>query len=412
MNTGMHLMQALCAAIRRKQVDWDRPLAEEEWKELFRLAQEQHVLPIVVESIYGSNAFQSQPDSWRQQVIQKSIRITMGQTVRTSAFLELFEKMQQAGLHPLVMKGLACRVLYPSPDSRPSSDEDLLVSPEEFSQAADFLKTQGFETTEKNVDIDREFEIGFIRRDGLYLELHKSPFSPQSSALGEFNAFFTEATDEARCLTVEGKEISVMAPHDHMLYMLLHAYKHLIYSGFGVRQVCDIILWAEQYGTEIDWKLLKRQCEQVRAWKFTLCLFGIAQEYLEFRPEKAAIPLEFLEEEVPYQDLLMDLLEGGVYGGKDQTRKHSSTVTLRTVESEREGRSYTILQTLFPEHKELAGRYSYLKRYPILLPVAWGQRLLGYGKEVLQGGRIDDGAQSLEIGKQRVELLRKLDIIE
>ena len=147
MNTGMHLMQALCAAIRRKQVDWDRPLAEEEWKELFRLAQEQHVLPIVVESIYGSNAFQSQPDSWRQQVIQKSIRITMGQTVRTSAFLELFEKMEQAGLHPLVMKGLACRVLYPSPDSRPSSDEDLLVSPEEFSQAADFLKTQGFETT-------------------------------------------------------------------------------------------------------------------------------------------------------------------------------------------------------------------------------------------------------------------------
>ena len=412
MNVGTRFLEMMCACIRGRRVDWNEPLQEAEWDALVQLAKEQNVLPMLMECVYDCKAFLNQPEQWRGMIRQVSMRMVISQTMQTAAFLTLFGKIQEAGLHPLVMKGISCRALYPSPDSRPSSDEDLLVSREEFPLAAAFLTEQGFESTTGEINTDREFEIGLVRRDGMYLELHCTPFSPDSSALGDFNVFFEEAVLRANDLEVNGKSVSVMEPHDHMLYLLLHAYKHLIHSGFGVRQVCDIILWAERYGDKIDWNLLQEQCRQVRAWKFALSLFRIGREYLEFQVEKAGIPQEFLEEDVPYKEILEDLLDGGIYGAKDSTRQHSSTVTLRTVESERKGESYTLLQTLFPGRDKLAGRYTYLNRSALLLPVAWGQRLWGYGMELCRNKQVSDGADSLKIGKERVELLRKLDIID
>ena len=35
-----------------------------------------------------------------------------------------------------------------------------------------------------------------------------------------------------------------MPPHEHLLYLLLHAYKHFVRSGIGLRQFCNIGLWA------------------------------------------------------------------------------------------------------------------------------------------------------------------------
>ena len=203
-----------------------------------------------------------------------------------------------------------------------------------------------------------------------------------------------------------------MHPHDHMLYLLLHAYKHLIHSGFGVRQVCDIILWAEHYGAQIDWTLLREQCRQVRAWKFARAVFRIGLNYLEFDSGKAGIPTEYLEDESGYRELLEDLLESGVFGGKDLSRKHSSTITLRTVESNRNGSSYSLCQTLFPGAAAMEGQFPYVKKYPFLLPLAWCQRFVKYGGELLRSKEGNEAAESLRIGKRRTLLLKELDIID
>ena len=197
-----------------------------------------------------------------------------------------------------------------------------------------------------------------------------------------------------------------------MLYLLLHAYKHLIHSGFGVRQVCDIILWAEHYGAQIDWTLLREQCRQVRAWKFARAVFRIGLNHLEFDPGKAGIPTEYLEDESGYRELLEDLLESGVFGGKDLSRKHSSTITLRTVESNRNGSSYSLCQTLFPGAAAMEGQFPYVKKYPFLLPLAWCQRFVKYGGELLRSKEGNEAAESLRIGKRRTLLLKELDIID
>lgn len=37
----------------------------------------------------------------------------------------------------------------------------------------------------------------------------------------------------------------MLAPTDHLLCLLCHAYKHFLYAGFGIRHVCDIGIFAE-----------------------------------------------------------------------------------------------------------------------------------------------------------------------
>ena len=39
--------------------------------------------------------------------------------------------------------------------------------------------------------------------------------------------------------------IRILAPTDHLLCLLCHAYKHFLYAGFGIRHVCDIGIFAE-----------------------------------------------------------------------------------------------------------------------------------------------------------------------
>ncbi|OKZ76884.1 MAG: hypothetical protein BHV98_07440 [Clostridium sp. CAG:217_53_7] len=61
--------------------------------------------------------------------------------------------------------------------------------------------------------------------------------------------------------------------------------------------------------------------------------------------------------------------------------------------------------------RQLAGRYPYLKEKPYLLPVAWINRILKYGKETAGGSADNNAAQSIKIGNGRVALLKEYGII-
>ena len=111
--------------------------------------------------------------------------------------------------------------------------------------------------------------------------------------------------------------------------------------------------------------------------------------------------------------MLEDLLDSGVFGASSMSRKHSSNITLNAVSAEKQGRKAGngLLRTVFPPARQLAGRYPYLKEKPYLLPLAWVNRILKYGKETAGSPTDNNAAQSIKIGNGRVELLKKYGII-
>ena len=212
---------------------------------------------------------------------------------------------------------------------------------------------------------------------------------------------------------VQGSQLCTMEHTDHLFYLICHAFKHFLHSGFGLRQVCDIVLYANTYGDQIDWERIVENCREIRAERFTAALFKIGEKYLCFDADKACYPAVWRELDVDESAMLSDLLDSGVYGGANMSRKHSSNITLNAVSAQKQGKKAGnhVLKTVFPSAKALEGRFPYLKEHPYLLPVAWTSRLFHYQKELQQTSG-NDAAESIRIGNQRIELMKQYGIIE
>lgn len=415
MELQMYFLEALKASLRHEAVSWRMEADAAFWQNLFQMAEAHHVLPMVYEAVYNSTAVQSADPRTMMVAKQRTMQTVMMQMRKTVEFQQLLSALQKAGVTPIVVKGIICRNLYPNPDARVSSDEDVLIPAEQFALCHQAMLDFGMELNEPELDIEKAYEVPYGKKGSpLYIELHKNLFPPESEAYGDFNRFFASARDRRITVPVDGVEIPTMNHTDHLFYLICHSFKHFLHSGFGIRQVCDICLYANAYGAEIDWEQVLENCREIRADLFAAAIFAIGQKHLTFDPEKACYPQIWQEISVDESKMLADLLDAGVYGNGSMSRKHSSNITLSAVAAEKRGKKAGngVMKSLFPPAKKLEGRYPYLKDKPYLLPVAWTQRILKYRKETASATVGNNAAESIRIGNDRVTLLREYGIIK
>jgi len=112
-----------------------------EWEQLIQLSQQHHVLPLVFETVHSIPEFQQLPC---YAFLRNQIRAqVMVQVQKTLDFQSLYQFLSSKNLHPVVVKGLICRNLYPYPDHRISSDEDLLILPDQIDLYHEYLTQYG-----------------------------------------------------------------------------------------------------------------------------------------------------------------------------------------------------------------------------------------------------------------------------
>ena len=379
----------------------DLPAEKVDWPAIFTLANQQKLLPIVFEAVRKMPAAEENVALFavtKQQVIGQ----VLNQTVRSAEFSDLYHKLRSAGLHPIVVKGQLCSRLYPLKDHRISADDDLYISDAEFIACHKQLLANGLTTDTPVDELATADEVSYTKNGSpLYIELHRHLFDSSEDTHDELNHFFTDL----KPIEVDG--FLTMPPHEHLLYLILHAYKHFVRSGIGLRQFCDIGLWAREYHDEIDWQRLHEQCESVHAATFAAAAFRIARDYLGIDFD---LPMPW-DASIDVEPLLHDPLCGGVYGSNALTRLHSSTVTLNAVKASRTGEKSGVLSTVFPKREYLERRFPYLKKRPYLLPVAWAQRLAHYAGEKKTGA--DSSASgSIKLAKERIELMKRYGIMD
>ena len=395
------LLALLRAGIRDSAPEALPELPPDRWQELLSLARAHKVLPLIFEPALPllRDADPALAASVKGQVRQQVI----AQTLRTGEFLELYRALEAEGAAPVVVKGIVCRSLYPRPDHRPSADEDLWISPEQLPLCHAVMTRLGMTTDEP--DPENAWEIPY-RRPGspLYIELHKQLFSPGfRTGDSDFNDYFGTPGDHGTIQELPGGGVRTMHPTDHMTYLLFHAFKHFLHSGFGIRQICDILLFAHRHGEFIDWERVQLSCRSVRAEKFAAAVFAVGVKHLGFSPI-GPWP------EVDEMPLLEDVLRAGVYGSAQLSRLHSSTITLEAAAGQKSTRS-GVLAAAFPAAKKLEGRYPWLKDRPYLLPAAWGSRIAAYLRETRKAP--DSSLRdALKIGTERLALLKQYDILK
>ena len=377
------------------------PAENVDWSAVFTLAGQQKLLPIVFEAARKTPAA-AENAALFAAVKQQVIAQVLHQTMRASEFAGLYQRLRAAGLHPVVVKGQLCSRLYPLKDHRISADDDLLIPDGEFMACHEQLLANGLTTDTPADELPTADEVSYTKSDSpLYIELHRHLFDSAEDAHDELNHFFTDINP------VEMDGFLAMLPHEHLLYLLLPAYKHFVRSGIGLRQFCAIGLWARAYHAELDWQRLHEQCESVHAATFAAAAFRIARDDLGIEFDLPAL----WGDAVDVEPLLHDSLCGGVYGSNDLTRLHSSTVTLNAVKASRTGEKSGVLRTVFPKRAYLEHRYPYLKKRPSLLPIAWVQRLAHYAGEK-QSDADSSTSGSIKLAKERIELMKRYGVME
>lgn len=389
MTTNELLLNCISAFLRDERLTAPE---DADWQELMEKAAAQKVVPILYETLGAS-----MPENIRKTAKVTTMYTVAGQMRRTAEFLKTYKELNEAGIYPLVVKGIICRSIYEKPEYRVSADEDMYILREEYPAFHEKMLEIGFEAKEpdyKNAHEER------YTRNKLLIEGHWELFPQEYDALNSFNALSEQFMGRACAQTIEGVEIKTLEPTDHMIFLLLHAYKHFISSGVGVRQICDIAQWSKHY--DVDWQRIRETMKMMHGDCFAAAIFDAGEKYFGM-----VYPDGW--ERADSTALIEDALDGGIYGTSSMSRKHSSTITLGVVESSRnEKKSIPIVKTLFPNRATMEMSYPWVKKSGILLPAAWCARIVRY---IGSRGQDNSATESLKIGSKRMELLKLYKII-
>lgn len=373
-------------------------------EELHRLAAVHKLVPVVYEALSGEpEAFGEARLRWKQEA---TLSVAL-QAKRTEAALRLCAALNAVDVPYALVKGLICRSLYPHPDHRASADEDLFVLPEHRAACEAVLEAQGLVCAEPG-----ETESNWsCAESGLAIELHLQLFSEEYEAERRMNAYFREAAARCEFETVSGVPVRTLAPQDHFLLLVCHALKHFHYSGFGLRTLSDIGLFATRYGSRFDWTEVRRMLDAVGGMVFCDHVLHICQTQFVYDGAAAGYIPEIAGSD---EALLTDVLDAGVYGQSTMSRKHSANIVLQNLKHAEPGSGRGgVLRALFPPRAALVSRYPALKKAPVLLPAVWLARIGTYGADMLCGKLPRaSAAESIELGKRRTELMRQYGVFE
>lgn len=406
MNSVQKQLILCMAAYRqgRSNAELVEGLSSDQWKELYKLAQEQKMGAMVFETLWRNPLFcKDAPTLWKRWKEQTLLQ-TAAQAVRSRRILEITAALRQAQIPYALVKGLICRELYAQPDLRPSGDEDLFISMLDWERTRTVLQECGLVQVE-NAE-DAEVTHWGDPATGLHIELHIRLFANNRPEDAWLNAMFEQQLQHTVSIPVMGSQVETFHPTYFFVFLVCHAIKHFLTGGFGVRTISDIVTFAEHYRDQINVPEADQLVEQLHGRVFLDQLFLVGQLWLGF--DLAAAGWRYSS--TPCADMLLqDSLDAGVYGQSTLSRKHSAELVLRAAEQSDPRKR--LLAVLFPSRKKMIRKYPCLRRWQILLPFCWLHRIGKYGVEILHSGKHGNSPrESLLLGKQRAEMMVRYGI--
>ena len=247
--------------------------------------------------------------------------------------------------------------------------------------------------------------------------MHVDLFDPVIGLFREMNDKFRDAFEHCIENVIDGITLHTLSVNDHCLFLMLHCVKHFMNIGFGIRQVCDLTVFCNTYGRDIDFQWVWQQVSDLGYGVFMLNLLKIGSSYLGLKEENISYPPFFTGRDIHMEALLKDILQSGIFGKHSEDQTRTCSLTLQAVMADRRHHqinfsNYRLIRTIFPGREYMDNNYCYSRKSPFLLPVAWLHRIVAYVVLVKNPGQIFRKAgRSIAIGRKRIELLEEYKII-
>ena len=120
-----------------------------------------------------------------------------------------------------------------------------------------------------------------------------------------------------------GVEFPVLQPAYHAFYLLLHMLQHFLRAGFGLKLLCDwVVFWEKGYGSGVEEHFCS-MAEECRVMGFARLVTAVCVKYLGLSGEK--VPLlrcrfDWEAEAANLEAFLTEILEAEEFGKSSADR--------------------------------------------------------------------------------------------
>ncbi len=374
-----------------------------DWKAMFSLALNHNLFPLFVQLLKEEEAFCRLPEYRKLRL--DALMTASCQAVRSANLLELYKKFKQNNIYPIVMKGIVCRQLYGDyRDFRPSGDEDILIELKDYENVKKILLDNGYTTNfvdAKEENLTSIQEITFYNSSiKMTVELHINAIGCENDFRVQMNEYFKDVFKNYLEIEIDGVVIRTMSHTDHFLYLVLHAFKHFTSGGFGIRLMLDILLYYEQYGSELDLNYLDTAFKALRVQNFISDLVFLGNTYVGFNlkiPFKTKCP----------EALLEDMVSCGVFGSGTKAAQTSAQFVNSYMQGgKKQNAVMQFVHTAFPPKSYMQTFEPKINEKPWLIVPQWVKR---WGRYLRRSKNYEGNlmADSYKLSKKRIKLLKQ-----
>lgn len=301
------------------------------------------------------------------------------------------QKLEQAGIDHILMKGFVLRDYYPVPELRTFSDIDIVIRRSDRAKTHELMLSLGFAVKE-----DWEPVYSYFQGDEYY-EIHTKIMEIDVSEKADYRGYFANAW--AHTLAVSDHSFR-FTPEFHFLYMLTHIAKHIHHSGAGIRMYLDVAAFVRHHGATLDWCWIEAQLRELKLYDFASVVLRAVERWFGIESPMActSVPEEILDNFTEFT------LEAGIFG------RHNRDDALAQMKHEQQdkpaSRARLLMRLAFPKAETIQARYTYLQDRPWLLPVAWVHRLVK--TRAATEKHLETARQIIRADAEEVDRLKKL----
>lgn len=239
------------------------------WQELPAQAELHGMAPLLWHHIHQAGI--PIPQQTEQTLKGLYIRHRILNQAHTHVLLEINSLFQQAGIHALVLKGLAlAHQYYPDPALRPVSDIDLLLKQVDVLPALDLLAGAGFRVDSPRALrtlnlLPKELTADSPLKNGIstHVELHH--YASRQRSLNDNTPYneFIGFDAPPHVLMIGECVVYTPAPMDTLNYLCRHLKRHLFEGNINkplqLKWIADIVSFVEHRAETMDWDYLRRR---------------------------------------------------------------------------------------------------------------------------------------------------------
>lgn len=244
------------------------PFGDIDYKEVFRLAEEQSVVGLVAAGLEHVTDVKVPKDDVLQ-FVGCTLQIEERNRSMNSFLGKTVDSMRKADIYALLVKGQGIAQCYAKPLWRACGDIDFLLSDTNLTKAKDYLIPLASKVEEED---SYEQHQGLVI-DSWLIELHGNLHTGISRRIDKVldivqaDVFYG---GHVRSWIDNGTHVFLPGENCDVIFIFTHILKHFFIGGIGLRQICDWCRFLWTYRKKIDIDMLEKKILLMRImteWK-------------------------------------------------------------------------------------------------------------------------------------------------